>query len=321
MRYAQFMAPKPCAGSKALRNLCAAGVLLLAGLTATWAQPLPAIRNKIAAGDFYSAESLLQQHRIAQGEDGAYLQGLGWLARGAFLTGLPSEAARYAAEARDAALAVIRQHGFQDANDAVGALGAALEVEAQLLAGEGKSQEAVAQLQQHLLTYDKAPLAFRSRLYKRINQLSMEGTLAPEIQPEQSVGPAFPALAALRGKAVVLFFWAEWCGDCRAQAESVRAAFEAYQPMGVAFLAVTRLYKEGGEAEIARVSKQWAEHYTGLNAVPIAIATGAMERYGASSTPTFVFIDKGGKVSRYLPSRLTRERLQAEIEHALAGEP
>ena len=43
-----------------------------------------------------------------------------------------------------------------------------------------------------------------------------------------------------------------------------------------------------------------------------------MERYGVSSTPTFVFIDRNGKVRRYLPSRLTDEELSKNIDRILA---
>ncbi len=40
-----------------------------------------------------------------------------------------------------------------------------------------------------------------------------------------------------------------------------------------------------------------------------------MERYGVSSTPTFVLINRAGKVARYLPVRLT----EAELDKLLSG--
>ena len=41
------------------------------------------IRMKISAGDLPSAESILEYHRAEKGEDGEYLLGLAWVARGA----------------------------------------------------------------------------------------------------------------------------------------------------------------------------------------------------------------------------------------------
>jgi hypothetical protein len=70
--------------------------------------PVPGIRNKIAAGDLLSAESILEVHRAENGEDDAYLSGLAWLARGALLLGDLDKATSYAADVRrrcDAAIA------------------------------------------------------------------------------------------------------------------------------------------------------------------------------------------------------------------------
>ena len=45
------------------------------------------IRMKISAGDLPSAESILEYHRTETGEDGDYVLGLAWCARGAALLG------------------------------------------------------------------------------------------------------------------------------------------------------------------------------------------------------------------------------------------
>jgi thioredoxin-related protein len=42
-----------------------------------------------------------------------------------------------------------------------------------------------------------------------------------------------------------------------------------------------------------------------------------MLRYGASATPTFVFVDRKGVVRQYLPYRMSEERLSSEIEALL----
>ena len=58
------------------------------------------MRNKISAGDLLSAESILEVYRIRVGEDGTYLVGLSWLARGALLLGDDAKAAGYVMQVR-----------------------------------------------------------------------------------------------------------------------------------------------------------------------------------------------------------------------------
>src|SRR5262252_1973636 len=62
--------------------------------------PVQGMRNKIAAGDLLSAESILEQHRAENGEDAAYLSGLAWLARGALLLGDLDKANSYTEDVR-----------------------------------------------------------------------------------------------------------------------------------------------------------------------------------------------------------------------------
>src|SRR5262245_18567920 len=63
------------------------------------------LRFKISAGDLPSAESILEVHKAAKGEDAEYVLGLAWLARGAVLLEDWPAASRYANEARTMALA------------------------------------------------------------------------------------------------------------------------------------------------------------------------------------------------------------------------
>lgn len=56
--------------------------------------PVGAIRNKLSAGDLLSAESVLEVHREKKGEDGRWVVGLSWLARGTLLPGDTARATR-----------------------------------------------------------------------------------------------------------------------------------------------------------------------------------------------------------------------------------
>jgi peroxiredoxin len=276
------------------------------------------IRMKISAGDLPSAESILEVHRAAKGEDGEYVLGLAWLARGAALTGDWPAASRYAKAARELAQTRLGTPAdYANNPEATYALGTSIEVEAQALSAAGKKAEALRFLGDSSLAQAAAPYNLRARIWKRRNQLELVGQKAPDFRAEDHVGAEFPGLEALRGKPVVLFFWWESCGDCKAQAAALRRAVEKYAPKGVTFVAPTRFYDEDRSDEKAKIHKAWKEIYALPDSVSVPISDEAMLRYGVSATPTFALLDRKGAVARYLPYRMTEERLSAAIEELL----
>jgi peroxiredoxin len=276
------------------------------------------LRYKISAGDLPSAESILEVHRAAKGEDAEYVYGLAWLARGAVLVEDWPAAKRYAKVAREVASERLGTPADWEGNpEAQYALGTAIEVEAQTLVHENRRAEAIRFLERQSKELEAAPYNLRARVWKRRNQIELVGQKAPAIRAEDRVGPAFESLAALRGKPVVVYLWWEACGDCKAQAAAFRRAVEKYAPQGVVFLAPTRYYDEDRPAEKGRIEKSWKETYGLADSVAAPISDEAMLRYGASATPTFVFVDRKGVVKRYLPYRMSEERLASEIEALL----
>lgn len=283
------------------------------------------IRYKVSAGDLPSAESILETHRAEKGEDDEYLLGLAWVARGAALTSDWPAASRYAREARELARARLGAPPvWENHSEAAYALGTAIEVDAQALVAAGKKKEALDALDaaSRTLEAEKAPYNIRARAWKRRNQIALVGTQAPEIAADDGDhvgGAAPPALASLRGKPVVLFLWWESCGDCKAQAAALRKTVARYGEKGVVFVAPTRYYGTADERaeERGRIEKAWREVYDLPASVAVPISDAAMLRYGVSATPTFVFIDRKGVVTSYLPYRMTEERLSQEIERLL----
>ncbi|HWZ86548.1 MAG TPA: redoxin domain-containing protein [Thermoanaerobaculia bacterium] len=276
------------------------------------------LRMKISAGDLSSAESILQVHRAEKGEDAEYILGLAWLARGAALLGDWTAASEYAKAAREIATARLGTPADYAANrESAYALGTAIEVEAQALVASGRKTEAIAFLEESSRAQAKAPYNLRARIWKRRNQIELVGQKAPDLRAEDHVGGAFPGLEALRGKPVVLFFWWESCGDCKAQAAALRRAVEKYASKGVVFVAPTRFYDEDHAEDKAKIEKAWREVYALPDSIAVPISDEAMLRYGVSATPTFAFVDRKGVVRQYLPFRMTDERLSAAIEDLL----
>jgi len=276
------------------------------------------IRMKISAGDLPSAESILEVHRADKGEDGEYILGLAWLARGAALLDDWPAAMRYAKASRAIAVAKLgTPPSWEHNSEAQYALGTAIEVEAEALVHEGKNAEAIRFLERSSKELETAPYNLRARIWKRRNQVDLIGQKAPAIRAETVVGTEFESLDALRGKPVVVYLWWEACGDCKAQAAAFRRIVEKYAPQGVAFVAPTRFYDEDHSAEKARIEKSWKDTYGLADSVAAPVSDEAMLRYGASATPTFAFVDRKGVVRQYLPYRMSEERLASEIEALL----
>jgi thiol-disulfide isomerase/thioredoxin len=278
--------------------------------------PTSGIRGKISAGDLLSAESILEVHRAKNGEDGPYLVGLSWLARGALLLGDTAKADAYAADVRKRCADLLASgRKLKTDHDTETALGAAIEVAAQRLEST-KGAGAAADYVRGELTKIDGPVALVSRLNKRINMLTMSGSAAPELSVEDFVGARPPTLQSLRGKPVLLFLWAEGCGDCRAQ-EATLAKVKSRYADKLQVVAVTRYYEDSTAARVrekARVDSVWKADYKDMGTTPIVLSTASMERYGVSSTPTFVFLDRQGVVRRYTPTRLT----EAEFDRTIA---
>ena len=303
------LAQTPAAGPDSVVGKTVAAT---AAASATPPSPVSSIRNKLSAGDLLSAESVLEVHRDKHGEDGPYLVGLSWLARGALLVGEKDKARRYVTDVR-ARCDRKRANGdtLERDRDYETALGAAIEVEAQLLEKERGTKAAAAFVRSEIPKIS-GPVSLRSRLYKRLDLLTMVGDKAPALSPEDGIGEPPPALT---GQPTLLFLWAEWCGDCKAQAASLAKARRVWEPKGVRVVAVTRFFEPDSNRvhEKARVDSVWKADYADLAGVPIVFSTASMERYGVSSTPTFAFIDRAGVVRRYTPTRLTGAELDRTL--------
>lgn len=275
--------------------------------------PVQSMRSKLSAGDFLSAEDILEVHRAQHGEDDKHLLGLSWLCRGALLVGDTARARALVAEVRERCAARVAD-GVELAKnqDVELALGAAIEVEAQLVERSRGARAATELLRAELAKW-AAPTALRSRLHKRLDLISMTGSPAPELAVEDHSGEPVPTLASLRGKPVLLFLWAEWCGDCKAQAATLARIRERHAERGLTVIALTRYYSEDRTAERARVDSVWTAVYAGLGAIPRVFSTASMERYGGSATPTYVFIDRKGIVRDYSPTRLSEAAIEARL--------
>lgn len=133
-------------------------------------------------------------------------------------------------------------------------------------------------------------------------RLSLEVTLAgmPSAGAGVSVGSIPPALTgatrisgtdpvdlgSLRGRVVLLDFWASWCGPCQMMMPALNRIAEQYRAQGLSVIGLT----DDPPDVVRRVGARMRIRYT------LASSPGAMASYGVRSLPTLVMIDRGGRV-------------------------
>jgi|SRR5579871_650820 len=295
----------------------------LAALTGVWAQSAFAqvigdVRDAVDARDFSRAGRYIQAARARSGVTPDWLEALSWLARGELEAGQLSAADRDAEETRKLALEALARRKMDAERHLPIALGAAIEVHAQVLAAQGERAAALAFLREQLAAYRTTSIA--ARIQKNINLLRMEGKPAPPLEETEWLGAKPPSLAELKGRPVLLFFWAHWCGDCKAEVHELARITEDFKSTGLALIGPTQHYGyvAGGEdaprdLETRYIDMVRRQYYAPLTSMSVPVSERNFINYGASTTPTLVLIDRQGIVRLYHPGAMLYSQLAAKL--------
>jgi len=276
------------------------------------------VETAMSHGNFPLAEAQLQSYRSQRGVTPEYLEAFSWLARGDLITRQFDKADANARETEKLAVQSLAARPLDSEPHLPLALGAAIEVEAQVLTANGDRAGALALLRKDLLTYRATSI--HTRIQKNINLLTLEGRAAPPLEGREFLGAKPTPLLALRGKPVLLFFWAHWCPDCKQEEHILAQIAREYSAKGLVMIAPTQRYgyvangDEAGPAdELKYIEKIRHQYYTDLLNVPAPVSEANFRKYGASTTPTLVLIDRRGIVRLYHPGAMTLDELRAAL--------
>ncbi|MBX3100955.1 MAG: redoxin domain-containing protein [Bacteroidetes bacterium] len=145
---------------------------------------------------------------------------------------------------------------------------------------------------------------------KQIGSSIRIGKPVPEIEEKGADGKTYK-LSDLKGKVVLLDFWASWCGPCRKENPFVVSVYEKYKDKGFTVFSVSLDRTEDAwKMAIEKDQLAWPYHVSDLGFWQSKHA----KAYGVSSIPSTFLLDREGRV---VAKNLRGPALEAKVKELL----
>jgi peroxiredoxin len=141
-----------------------------------------------------------------------------------------------------------------------------------------------------------------------------KGFLAPDFTLLTPEGESV-TLSDLRGQAVLINFWASWCGPCRREMPAMQQVYDDLKDEGFVVLAVNTTYNDS-------VSKAMAflDEYDLTFTTLMDISGEVSQLYQLRATPTSFFVDPDGVIQEVvLGGPMAEALLRTRVENLLEG--
>jgi cytochrome c biogenesis protein CcmG/thiol:disulfide interchange protein DsbE len=141
------------------------------------------------------------------------------------------------------------------------------------------------------------------------------GARAPGFSSKRVDKTGTLALSSLRGKPVVLNFWASWCVPCKGEAKVLESAWQQYRKQGVVFLGIDY-------HDVTSDARTFLSHHD-VTYPTVSDGSGKIaDSYGVSAVPETYFINRQGHlVGEHIIGTVVNQQdaFRRGVQAALAG--
>jgi cytochrome c biogenesis protein CcmG/thiol:disulfide interchange protein DsbE len=137
------------------------------------------------------------------------------------------------------------------------------------------------------------------------------GGPAPNFSAKRMDGTGVFDLASLRGKPVVVNFWASWCDPCKQEATTLERAYRQYRKQGVVFVGID-YHDVTGDA------RRFLGHH-GVTYTAVLDGSGRIgDRYGLTGVPETFFVNRSGRlVGQHILGPITLQKWAAAFHEGV----
>lgn len=139
-----------------------------------------------------------------------------------------------------------------------------------------------------------------------------EGFSAPDFALDTLDGEQI-SLSELRGKVVLVNFWASWCPPCRAEMPAIESVYRSYKGLGLEVLAVNTTNQDDVTAAAAFVQELRLSF-----PIPLDHTGAVSASYNLRGLPSSYFIDRQGVIrSVVVGGPMSEALVQSKVEDLL----